>query len=201
MKAVLVVLVAALALGGCALTTATLDLGAPGTDAPRGPLAAVPAMDVAVGPFVDKRSETAVVGYKRNGFGNRMGAIKSNKPVSDLVREAVATEFSRHGHRVGADSRTALEGEITTFWTDGQIGFATIDLLGSISITLAAIDRSTGARLYSRSYHAEHTETVMFGTDGALERALNRAMEKLVRDVASDIGLLRVLRERAVATR
>ena len=189
-------LAAVLVLGGCAFTTANLNVAYPETSATRGPLSSVGARRVEIAKFVDKRPETNKIGYKRNGFGQKTADILTTKPVPDIIRDALATEFKRNGHDIGASDRdVVLSGEISTFWFEAQINFATVEFFGTSAIVLNVVDGKTGTTLLTRSYQGHYTEKSMGGLEATWERVMNEALQRMVREVSTDNRLVQALKK------
>lgn len=188
---------AVVALGGCAFTTAKLDVGYKEDSASRGPLASVESRQITIDPIVDKRPERDRIGYKKNGFGQRTADILSKKPVPDIVREALALEFAKNGHAVG-DSRhdVIVSGEVTSFWFDTQINFWNVDFIGTAAVKLTVSDANTGTELLTRTYQGDYKDTAFGGLEGTWERVMNTALERMVREVATDPKLVQVLQTR-----
>jgi len=184
------VVVASVLLAGCAIV-GPLDIVYPDAVAGRGPLAVVERRHVVIGPFVDERAVKDGIGVRRDMFGYT-SAIESTRPVADIVREALATEFRKNGHDVAAGDRgdVVLSGTITEFWFDVEQGWA-LDLMGEVAVTLEVADGRSGARLLTARYQGDSVEGGS-GNMGA-ERVMNRALRRLVREVATDPRLIAVL--------
>jgi uncharacterized lipoprotein YajG len=181
-------------LGGCAFTKATLNVGYTDAMAARGPLSTVTPRRVEVGAFADKRPEIERIGYKRNMYGQKTADIVTTKPVPEIVREALATEFRKNGHDVtSAERDLVVSGEITTFWFEFQINFWTVEFFGTSAVTLNLVDGRTGATLLTRNYQGHYTEKSGGGLDATWERVMNEALQRMVREVSSDLQLIRVL--------
>lgn len=182
-------------LGGCAFTQATLNVGYTEAMANRGPLSSIAPRRIDVGAFADKRPETNKIGYKRNGFGQKTADIVTAKPVPDIVKEALIAEFKKNGHDVTTAERDlVLAGDITTFWFELQVNFATIEFFGTSAITLNVVDGRTGTTLLTRNYQGHYTEKSLGGLDATWERVMNEALQRMVREVATDLQLIRVLK-------
>lgn len=181
--------------GGCAFTQATLNVGYTEAMANRGPLSSIAPRRIDVGAFADKRPETNKIGYKRNGFGQKTADIVTAKPVPDIVKEALIAEFKKNGHDVTTAERDlVLAGDITTFWFELQVNFATIEFFGTSAITLNVVDGRTGTTLLTRNYQGHYTEKSLGGLDATWERVMNEALQRMVREVATDLQLIRVLK-------
>ena len=185
---------ALLLLGGCAFTKATLNVGYTDAMATRGPLASVTPRRIEVGAFADKRPETARIGYKRNMYGTKTADIVTAKPVSEIVTDALATELRKNGHEVTAANRDlVISGDITTFWFEFQVNFWTVEFFGTSAVTLNVVD-GTGKTLLTRNYQGHYTEKSGGGLDATWERVMNEALQRMVREVSTDLQLIRVLK-------
>lgn len=182
-------------LGGCAFTKATLNVGYTDAMATRGPLSTVTPRKIDVGAFADKRPEIERIGYKRNMYGTKTADIVTAKPVPDIVKEALATEFRKNGHDVTTSDRDlVVSGEITTFWFEFQVNFWTVEFFGTSAVTLNVLDGRTGQTLLTRSYQGHYTEKSGGGLDATWERVMNEALQRMVREVSTDLQLIRALK-------
>jgi uncharacterized lipoprotein YajG len=187
----------ALAFSGCAFTPANLNVNYDSAAARVGPLSTVKSMTLDIQEFGDKRPDKYRIGYKRNGYGMQTADITTVKPVSQVVKEALVAEFSKNGHLIGpADSQLIISGDITSFWFDYQIGFWTIQFMGTVGIDLKVTDKATGDVLYSRSYQGHYNEESLGGLEGTWQRVMNTALEQMVRDVSTDSKLIDLLKTR-----
>ena len=195
LRRVLVVL-CVLILTGCAFTKATLDVGLKQSDTGRGPLSSVPPMIVGIADLADKRPDTARIGYKKNSFGSKTADIVTERPVSAIVRDAIAAEFAANGHRIGESADLLVSGTVTTFWFELTPHFSTLEFGGTVAADLTVADAKTGQALVTRSYQGNYTDKSMVGYEGTWQRVMNTALERMVRDIASDPRLLAALRDR-----
>jgi hypothetical protein len=84
---------------GCA-GTATLNLNYLPTAALDSPLASVSPVKIKLLNFEDKRSgkvETILIGGRHAAFGVPMGDVYSEKPVFEIIRNAVKTDLGNDG--------------------------------------------------------------------------------------------------------
>ncbi|SRR6266849_3835480 len=187
----------AAALGGCAFTTSTLNVRYEDSKAARGPLSSVEPRRVEIVSVVDKRSDTARIGYKRNGFNQKTADILCSRPVPDVVRDALAIELKKNGHLLEPGERDlGFTVDVNEFWFDLQVGMWTIEYLGTTAITLTVNDGRTGATLLSQRYQSNHREERAAGYEGTWEAVMNAALERLMRDVATDPKLVEAFRAR-----
>ncbi len=185
---------------GCAFTDAKVNVGYTEALASRGPLSTVPARQVEIGPIEDKRPETDKIGYKRNGFNQKTAKIETEKPVAEIVREALAAELTKNGHQiVSAPYDVHMSVEIAEFWFEMSIGFFTVDFVGTTSVVLKAQDPKTGIILLDQTYRGYHKETAAGGLEGTWGYVMNRALQQMMRDIAADFALVRALGKKPVS--
>jgi uncharacterized lipoprotein YajG len=179
--------------GGCA--PVNLDVGYPDTAASAGPLSAVASRQIAIGPLADKRPETHRIGYKQGAFGTRLDLV-TPKPVPDIVREALAVELAKNGHRVVATSTdVVLSGDVRTFWIVSQLGLLTIDLMSTVTVDLTATEAASGTVLLRRLYEGYYSERAMTAVHERWERVMATALERMIREVSTDPRFLQALRK------
>ena len=182
--ALVALLALALLVTGCAFTTSKLDIAYSPDQA--GPLATVAPREVSVGPFADKRPDVARIGYKRNGFGQKTADIVPARPVAEIVRDAIAAELAKNGHRAAtAAPALALSGDVTEFWFDLSVGAFTIEYTGRVGATVNIRDPSGGSVLTKR-YQGVQVEKRMGGYEGAWTEVMNTALSKMVREISTD---------------
>ncbi|MFZ2446092.1 MAG: YajG family lipoprotein [Syntrophobacteraceae bacterium] len=183
--------------GGCAFTQANLNVKYDSEAARVGPLSSVKSVTLDIQDLVDKRPDKNRIGYKRNGFGQQTADIITAKPVPQIVKEALAAEFSKNGHLVSpTGSSLILSGDVSSFWFDVQVGFWTLQFMGTVGMDLKVVDRDTGNVLYTRSYQGHYNEESLGGLEGTWERVMNTALERMVRDVSTDSRLVEILKQR-----
>jgi hypothetical protein len=182
-------------LGGCAFTKATLNVGYTDAMATRGPLSSVTPRRIDLGAFTDKRAETERIGYKRNMYGSKTADIVTTKPVPEIVKDALTAEFRKNGHEVTTANRDlVISGDITTFWFEFQVNFFTVEFFGTSAVKLNVVDGKTGKTLLTRDYQGHYTEKSGGGLDGTWERVMNEALQRMVREISTDLQLIRVLK-------
>jgi len=179
---------------GCALTQANLKVGYDPAKTPKSALSTAGPMTVSVAEFVDKRPEKDKIGYKRNGFGQKMAPIVTVKPVPQITREAISGEFAKNGFAVDAPAAdAALTGSIDSFWLDIQMNFATIEFMGTVGVDVTLTDTRTGVVRYTGKYEGHCNEKSLGGLEGTWERVMNTALENMIRDMSADRKLVESL--------
>lgn len=194
MKRVLVFCISMFFITGCAFTRTELDVVYNQEKAKKGPLSSVKPLNVDIGEFVDKRPETDQIGYKRNEFGSKTADIVSKKPVTQIIRDALIAEFQKNGHLISNTNKDiAITGEVTAFWFDKQINFATIEFIGTVGVDLKVVNSKTGAVVLAQPYQGYYNEKSLGGIKGTWERVMNTALERMVNQVSTDPELIKVL--------
>jgi uncharacterized lipoprotein YajG len=184
-------------LGGCAFTTSTLNVRYDEVKSSPGPLSSAEPRRIEITAVNDKRPDTARIGYKKNGFNQKTADIKTARPVPDIVRDALGTELKKNGHLLGTgDGQLRLAADVDEFWFDLQIGFWTLQFLGTTGMTLTVMDGRTGATLHIQRYQGSHKDSRAMAYEGTWEEVMNAALEQMMRDVATDPKLVEVFKRR-----
>jgi|SRR5262245_30893226 len=192
---------ATVARSGCAFTKSTLDVGLEPTNTARGPLSGIPLTTFAMATLIDKRPDTDRIGYTRNGGGSKTADIVAARPVPAIVRDAIVAELSANGHRLDDAGDVVVTGDVTTFWFDTVVSVGSLEFSGLVAADLTFTDAKTGRAPVTRTYQGHDTEkTMMGGLDGTWQRIMNTALERMVREVATDPRLLAALRTRTATT-
>jgi hypothetical protein len=180
---------------GCALTQGNLKVGYDVAKAKVGPLSSLKPLNMEIKDFADKREVRDKIGYKRNTFGQATASIVTTTPVQTIVRDAVATEFAKNGHKVvAADPDIVITGEIDSFWFDTQMNFATIEFMGTVGVTMTVTDPGTGETLYSGKSEGHYNEKSLGGLERTWERVMNTALENMIRQMGTDKAVVDCLK-------
>lgn len=190
-RAALQVLVLAALLGGCAFRTSTLHVGYDDAKAARGPLSAVDSCRIRL-EVTDRRLEPGdLIGYKRDNYPF---PIVAPRPAREIVQDALAAELRKNNHVVVLDDADRfLRVSIREFWLDIQPGVLS-RYLGTAAITMVVADGRTGRALLTREYQGNADDSGLISGEGNWEPVLNTALERMMRDVATDPRLVEALR-------
>ncbi len=188
-------------LGGCAFGTREATLVYP--PAPDGEAKAAPGKVAKAEPrepkiqlfqFRDERTEKAMVGTVRNGYGMRTADVISNNSVTDWVTQALKLELQNRGFTVvtgtskeGVEAGTiVISGEILNVFCDMYFSYT-----GQVSLVVK-VSNSAG-EMYSRHYAGEGSAGIAFAATAesfaqSLSLALSSALNKLVSDLEAKLG-------------
>jgi len=196
-KRLSIILVSLGFLSGCAFGDAQLDIGYDGSKAIAGPLSKVSSQQILIREFKDERPEINMVGYKRNGYGQHTADIKPNKPVPEIVKDAISAVFIKGGHSVAQKANIEVSGEIKTFWFDTKTGFWTVEFMGDTAINLVVKDTDNSNIIYEKVYRGAYNEKSAGGLEKTWERVLNGALAKMAENISLDTELADALKKHA----
>jgi uncharacterized lipoprotein YajG len=179
-----------LALGGCT-TSSALDVRYPETGANRAMLASAPPRRVAISPVTDRRADTTRIGSKPQAKGD----IVTSRPVTDIVRDALAVEVGKNGHTVLSDEQDiVLAAAVEEFWLDVVTGYSTTLYVGRVVIGLTVADGRSGNTLLSRRYIGIKRHQVDKASESAWRDVIDAALARTMHDVATDPDLTAALK-------
>jgi uncharacterized lipoprotein YajG len=180
-RSAVALLVALLALGGCA--SGTLDIGYPDTAANRALLAGVAPRRVVVAPVTDRRVDTSRIGARPEDGK----ALVTSRPVPDIVRDALIVEVGKNGHTVvEAPGDVVLAADVEEFWLDALGHSASTQYVGRVAIAVVVADGRTGDRLLTRRYVGIRRHTGEADSEDAWREVMDTALARTIHDVATD---------------
>lgn len=186
-------------LSGCAFGDAHLDIAYDSNKAIAGPLTTVPPQQVTIAKFTDSRPEPELIGYKRNGYGQHTADIKPNKPVSEIVQDAVTAVFRKGGNTIGDHGTIIVSGDIKTFWFDSKVNFWTIEFMAKSAIHLVVRDATDSSVIYENDYTGSYNEESTGGLEKTWQKVLNEALAKMCENISLDIDLANALKRHVTA--
>jgi len=176
-------ILAVLGAGGCS-ASAVLDVGYPSATATTPSMRArAQARRVVIQPVADQRMDRTRIGPAlKNGQ-----AMVSRRPLTDIVREALAVELTKAGYSVVAErGDVEVTPEIEEFWIDVVNGYKTTLYVGRVAIALAVVDGVSGNPVQIRRYVATSRREVDGASPSAARDALEVALARVLHDLATD---------------
>jgi uncharacterized lipoprotein YajG len=173
----------ALASGAGCARNQRLDVGYPEAGVNRALLASVPPQRVGISPVVDRRLDTSRIGSLPNdGRG-----IVTRRPVSDIVRDALAVEVSRNGHAVLPDAQdVVLAAEVEEFWLDVVVGRSHAQYVGKVVLALSVVDGRNGDTLFTRHYAGTKRREADADAKDVAREVMDAALARTLHDFATD---------------
>jgi hypothetical protein len=148
--------------------------------------------------LADLRSDTDGIGYQKSPYGGKGAPIRTVKPVSHIVREALMADLVRNGHQVVAvrkESDVVISGAISKFWLDLQVRFWSTEFIGTVAVNLTVVNTKTDEVIDAHGYQSIYSEKVSArNVKSQSERVMNVALARLVREISTDSRVIRALR-------
>lgn len=174
----------AVSLSACALTEDTVSLQytpmAGVTEVPGAKQAGVTVI------VADARSDYRDrVSTKKNGYGMEMAAIRSDRDVTLVVKEALESELRARGFRVG-EGPAQTKVELLKFYNDFKIGFFSGDAVADVTFNVQVVG-ANGAIVFSKPINSNGKAADIMLASGsnakeALENGLRTAIANLMQD-------------------
>ena len=182
-------------IGGCA-STSTVDIGYTEAKAARGPLSTVSPRRIAVAVTDRRPLPGTLVGFKKGEPPRRIGPIVAERPIREIVHDALATELGRNNHVVVASGEADryLTVDVREFWLDMHEGFWAIRFSGTVAIIVTVADSPDGRVLITRAYQGHAVEHGQWSREGNWKPPLDAALDGMIREAATDVRLVEALR-------
>jgi uncharacterized lipoprotein YajG len=129
---------------------------------------------------------------KKNGYGMRLANVLAQKPVTDLVRDALAQELTARGFQVGTTGATASV-EVSRLESIYQLRILSVGAIGYADLSVQ-VRRPDGSIAYARTFSAENDEEASLGgTAGQARRSVERILTRVIGQVVSDPAFVTAL--------
>jgi uncharacterized lipoprotein YajG len=192
LKKFLIIVGLGLALQGCALTDAELDVGPDMEAINQGPISDATPLVFKVNDFEDARDDRERVGYKKNGFGQNMGDIDADEPVPVIVADAISAAAVANGHTIG-EGGVAIDGVVNRFWIETDINFTNIEIACDIEADITFTDVATSREIYSSPYAGSYSDKKQMGTEKNFKEIIDGALGALIDEIVFDEDLAEAL--------
>jgi len=179
----LVILLAVLGLGGCALTEGHVDIAY--TPVNPSPAKVIGAEETAVQVTIDdQRPSKDTVGHKSNGYGMEMAQIKSDNDVDQTLQSAIEGELKERGFTI-ASGGAALLVTLTKFENTFKNGFWSGTAEAEIVMN-TVVKNSSGNIIYTKLVDADgindgiqlaSPENAQIALDAALQNGVAKLFE------------------------
>lgn len=182
---------AALTLAGCGGNVALrVDHVPPAT--PTGTLASAPPAAISVAEFSDQRAGMAPHSLGQRGAKDRVSA---QRPVSEIVTEAVRAELAAAGHKLtAADERVRVSGVIKRFEVKTPAATLHWDVVAEVGLAVEVRPAGGAGAAVTSTYEATASErTYVSPSDKLLEETLERALAEAMKLMRSDAAVARAL--------
>ena len=134
---------------------------------------------------------------KKNGYGMRMASVMAQRPVAELVKEAVTQELVARGVRVGG-GRTGVTMEVTRLESVYQNRFFSVGAIGSAMISVQ-VKRPDGNIAFARNFIVTNDDQAsLLGTPSQARESVESALSKIVGQIVGDASFIAALRDSSV---
>lgn len=179
--------------------TSTLKLGDRPSDGKKSLLSSVPSRKIKVLPFSDKRTppmESIKIGSREAAMGVPMGEVYSNRPVFEIMRDAVQAEFVRNGHlAVGDNESITIRGDIRSFSVGTSVTMLYWDVIGNVGFTLEAKKAGGASPVTLGPFEGRQVErTFVYPSVEIMERVTGGALDNAIWKMGSDAALIEFLK-------
>lgn len=185
-------------LGGCAAGTSTVDIGYKEAQAARGPLSTVSPRRIGIAVTDRRPLPGTLIGFKKGepGMPRRIGPIVAERPIREIVHDALATELRRNNHVVVASGEADryLTVDAREFWLDMHQGFWAIRFSGTVAIIVTVAEGLAGHVLITRAYQGHAVEHGQMSREGNWKPPLDAALDRMIREAATDVRLVEALK-------
>jgi hypothetical protein len=187
LPALAVLLVAA----GCSSVSINgLDVGYPEAGANRAMLAVLTPLRIEIAPVTDRRLDARRVGASPQDKKD----IVTSRPVTEIVRDALAIELVKNGHAVaGSGADAVLVVDVDECWLDIVTSYGATHYVGKVAIALAVTNGRTGERVVARRYVGIRRRQVEADSQAARREVMDVALARTMHDLATDRALVAAL--------
>jgi uncharacterized lipoprotein YajG len=171
---------------------------------PESAVSATPAAKIKVSNFQDGRTgnlDPYVIGREARGSDNVLQdmyiqTIYSDRPVFEIVTEAVKSELMRKGYRIVQENEDfSIKGKIVHFWANTSYKLATAwDVAGEVAFTVEV--NWPGQKVFSMlgPYNGKKVEhRAMLPTMRKVKQVLEGALVEAIQAMSSDPNLTKTL--------
>ena len=176
----------AISLVGCSNTVA-IDVGYPDAGVNRATLASVRPRRVEIRPVTDRRPDTTRVGIQPD---EKKKVVVTSRPVTDIVRDALAAELRRNGHVVVPDRPDlTIAADVDEFAFDTVVARSSAQYVGKVALALTVTERQSGKTLFSRRYVGIKRQNADREAKQAARDVMDAALARAMHDLATDAEL------------
>jgi hypothetical protein len=179
-----------LMLMGCPGTT-TVQIAPTTTAPPPNLLSSVPPVRIKVANFVDKREgkpDPILIGRRQAAFGVPMGDVYSERPVFEIVTEALKSELKRNGHKIVKKNEDfVIHGEIRHFWVKTDATLLYWDVVGDVTVTMEIARPGQKGSVILGPYNGRKVERTYINPSGdMMKRVLTASLNSAIQQIGSD---------------
>jgi uncharacterized lipoprotein len=186
---------AALLLGGCALTEDVVPI----PYKPRGGAQIGESLPVSISVSDARTADRTRISNKVNGYGMEMAAIRANRNVDEIVREAFEEELRARGFRV-ASGGAAASLAIVRFYSHFETGLFSGEAVADVHMRVS-VKAADGSSLFDRDVNVTGKQTgVQIASGSNAAASLSDGIGQVFDALFNDAAFVAALKARAVST-
>ena len=171
---------------------------------PESPLSTTSAAKIKVYNFLDVRQgnlDPYLIGHSAlakflTGDAKAAKSVYNERPVFEIVTEAVKSEFTRNGYKIVQENEDfSVKGRIDQFWVKtpfAMMGILT-DAVGEVTLTMEVSRPGQKVVNALGPYKGRKVERTMFPSSENFKHVLTGALMDTIREMSSDPNLINVL--------
>jgi hypothetical protein len=185
-----VCLLSALAIfgSGCAFSKTPVSVNY--TPAYRQPLQAASPSTLHVGEFKDSRpvNDQMVLLHKVNAYGPTSGAWVAQRPVAELMRNAVSDALKANNFNLteSGSGKYELRGDLQEFGFHSIAGFWTAKVKPRMQVRFELVEKTTGHSVWRDTYIGRGDIETAWGTSQTVVSLFKLGTEDVIRQLLSD---------------
>jgi Uncharacterized lipoprotein len=159
------------------------------------PLASVPPLKVKLLNFEYERSQPLMIGHREAAGGVPMGNVYSERPVPEIIRDAVKAELIRNGHSIVTDNEDiSIGGEIRKFRVGTDVTAMYWDVIGEVSFAIEVKGSTSEKSGPFGPYTGKKVErTYLNPGESIVKSVLAKSLEDAMSSMSHDPKLIKAL--------
>ena len=123
------------------------------------------------------------IGAKVNGFGQEMAAIRSERPVSEIIYDALQSELKLRNIVIDDRQARSVVVSITAMHNNFKIGFASGTARGIVTLVVKVVGADGGGLFDGVISEINEVENIMLATGPNAAAAVEGALSKAIRSL------------------
>ena len=172
---------------------------------PESPLSTTSAAKIKVDNFLDARQgnldpyligHSALTMFCTSDAKAAMGSVYNERPVFEIVTEAVKSEFTRNGYKIVQENEDfSVKGRIDQFWVKTPLRMMGIfiDAVGEVTLTMEVSRPGQKVVNTLGPYNGRKVERTFIPSPETFKQVLTGALMDTIREMSSDPNLINVL--------
>jgi uncharacterized lipoprotein YajG len=155
--------------------------------------------------FGDKRAgqiDAKLIGYRQAAFNVQMGAVCSDLPVTEIIRQAVESELTRSGHIIVMENEDlTIRGDILAYWVSTRPTLLYWDVIGEVSVIVEVKKTESDSLTKFGPFSGKNAERTYWNPSAAMMKCvLNASLDEVIQTMSSDEELASVFKRNEKAT-